>query len=311
MKKIVTVVLGLAVLIWVGSTPSLVGGQSFFSFAASSLFPNIINQEQIKVKFAEGTLKTLLIPGHNNYSPGAIYKDVKEADLTVSLSYRLADLLRDEGVYVLITRDENGEYARWFTEFMQTEKEYIENFRDESRRKFEEAKGNGVVTDFLGGVGHNYASSDASFYLYAVNAYANMNNYDIVLHPHFNNEGGRKNNKVGKYEGFAVYVPEAQLPNAQVSRTLGEEIKKELEKKFKTSSLPQENTGIVESQDLIALGSNASRSGASILVEYAYIYEAPLRSLKTREIFLDTLSRQTFNGIMNYLNADKAQTLGQ
>jgi hypothetical protein len=138
-----------------------------------------------------------------------------------------------------------------------------------------------------------------------------MNNYDIVLHPHFNNEAGRKNNKIGKHSGFAVYVPESQLPNAEVSRTLGEEIKRELEKKIKISSLPQEQAGIVESQDLIALGSNASRNGASILVEYAYIYEAPLRTLKTREVFLDTASRLTFTAIMNYLSANTPKTVGE
>ncbi len=307
MKKTLVLALGAAILFWVGSTPNIVGGGSLFNYAANAFFGRVSTQEEIKQKFEDDQLKILIVPGHNNQSPGAVYKSVRETDLNVSLSYKIKKLLEEENIYVLATRDENGDYARWFTQFLQSDREYIANFRDESRKKFQDQINSGAVTDFLGGVGHNYASSDASLELYAVNAYANMNSYDIVLHVHFNNEGGRKNNKIGKYAGFAVYVPESQLPNAEVSRTLGEEIKKALEEKFKVSSLPQENAGLIQSQDLIALGSNASRSGASVLIEYAYIYEAPLRASATREAFLDSLATQTFSGVMRYLKPQNSQ----
>lgn len=47
-------------------------------------------------------------PGHGGVDPGAIYKDIKEEDLTLEISLKLKELLEKRGAIVYLTRD--GDY---------------------------------------------------------------------------------------------------------------------------------------------------------------------------------------------------------
>ena len=127
-------------------------------------------------------------------------------------------------------------------------------------------------------VEHNFATVDTALKLYAINKWANENNIEIVFHIHFNDYPGRKFNQIGEYTGFSIYVPEYQLPNHRASSKLAESLKNQLEKYFTKSDLPAESSALIEDQELIAVGSNASRDGVSVLVEYGYIYEPPFRN---------------------------------
>lgn len=43
-------------------------------------------------------------PGHGGIDPGAIYKDIYEKDINLSISFKLKDMLEEEGITVYMTR---------------------------------------------------------------------------------------------------------------------------------------------------------------------------------------------------------------
>ena len=122
-------------------------------------------------------------------------------------------------------------------------------------------------------VEHNSVANNTSLRLYAINKWANENDVEIVFHIHFNDYPGRNLDQPGKYSGFSIYIPEYQLPNHITSSGLAKSLKNQLEKYFAKSDLPIESSILIEDQELIAVGSNASRDGISVLTEYGYIYE--------------------------------------
>ena len=65
--------------------------------------------------------------------------------------------------------------------------------------------------------------------------------------------------------------------------------------------MPKEDTGVIEDQELIALGSNNSLDGVGMLVEYGYIYEPGIVDISIRNKILDDLAFQTYLGVMDFL----------
>lgn len=149
----------------------------------------------------------------------------------------------------------------------------------------------------------NSVANNTSLRLYAINKWANENNVEIVFHIHFNDYRGRNLDQPGKYSGFSIYVPEYQLPNHQASSELAKSLKNQLEKYFAKSDLPAESSILIEDQELIAVGSNASRDGISVLTEYGYIYEPQFAKKGLRAIVLKEMAYQTYIGIKK--NFDK------
>jgi len=128
----------------------------------------------------------------------------------------------------------------------------------------------------------------------------NENNIDIVLHLHFNDYAGRKPGHIGKYSGFTIYVPEKQLPNSEVSQSLAQVLRSTFDDMLGRSTLPNESSGIVEDQELIAIGRNATRTGASLLIEYGYIYETPIQEPSIQGTYIAELAHQTYRGIKTF-----------
>jgi len=81
---------------------------------------------------------------------------------------------------------------------------------------------------------------------------------------------------------------------------LAESLARRLGKYFAKSDFPDEANTIVEDQQLIAVGSNASRKGASLLFEYGYIYESQFVNPGTRSVIMKELASQTYWGIKDY-----------
>src|SRR3989344_5136666 len=130
--------------------------------------------------------------------------------------------------------------------------------------------------------------------------WANENNIEVVFHIHFNDYPGRKWDQPGKYSGFSIYVPEYQLPNHRASSEVAKPLKNQLEKYFAKSDLSAGSFILIEDQELIAVGSNASRDGVSVLTEYGYIYEPRFTNKETREVILKELAYQTYLGIKKF-----------
>lgn len=267
---------------------------------ASLIFPEKMTPEILQNKYKNSVVKILIVPGHDKNSYGAQYRGVTEESLNSGVGNNLYNyFFSDLKFSPFITRTFGGMNSEWFISYAEREKTEIKSWRDKLKSAMKSLLKSGAITKNTK-IHHNPAADNASINLYAINKWANENDIDIVLHLHFNDYPGRPYDLPGKYNGFAVYIPEQQLPNYRVSQEIGESIKKQLSTIQNPSNFSKEKDTLIEDQQLIAVGSNASRDGASILIEYGYIYENKLYDKNLREQTLVDLAHQTYLGVKNY-----------
>lgn len=316
MKRIIKyffiIILFFALLICVFSYFKIIHPDSALNYIAALFFEERITPEDLFQKYnSNKPLNILIVPGHDNISVGAEFQGLKEADLNAEVANDLFDLLqKDRKFNVFVTRNKNGDYNDWFSAYLENQKSAISVFRDYSRKIMTYAVNKGLVKKYRPKVYHNPASDDASLKLYGVNKWANQNDADIVIHIHFNDYPTRKYNLPGKYSGFAIYVPENQLPNSRASVELAKSIKNRLEKYFPKSNFPGEAATIVEDQQLVAVGSSGSLDAAALLVEYGYIYESQFINSQLRPLVMKELALQTYLGIRNYFEPMQSAVYG-
>ena len=273
----------------------------------SQIFRETVTPEGLRARYNAGKLTILLVPGHDPEYPGAVYGKLREADLNLALAAKIkTDLEKigglsdgEAGWRVLTTRNlATGEYEPEFATYFEREREAINSFRSQLRTQFASLLARGDVTPPAQAVYHNFAPTEVSTRLYGINRWANDNGVDLTLHIHFNDYPGRR--KIPKYNGFSIYIPERQLPNARASRDLAEAIQRELALIAPASNLPAEANSPIEDQELIAVGANGSRLSASFLIEYGYIYEPQFTNLARRASAFNQLARRTASGLQNY-----------
>lgn len=269
-------------------------------FLAALFFPASISLKELQSDYRNQDLHILIVPGHDNEAWGTEYKNIFEADLTLGVARYLVALLRADSAFRVTTTRETGTYTPAILDYFKNQETAIKQFKKEKEILMEAATQIGFEERST--VMHNNASRDVAFKLYGINKWANDHGVGIVLHLHFNDYGGRRQNQVGRYSGFVVYVPDRQLPNAQASRAIAQPIFNQLDSVLAVSDLPQESAGIVEDQELIALGVNTSLNAASLLIEYGYIYELPFRDETIREVFFQELAYQTYLGLKKALD---------
>ena len=244
-------------------------------------------------------IKILLVPGHDDEVWGAQYGNLKEADMNLSLATELYNILKKDGrLKVYITRDEAG-YTKEFEDYFASHQDDISDFIETSKAKREEQIANG---DFIQkeNTPHINASEEVALKLYGMNKWANENQVDAMIHIHFNDYPRHSKWTRGKYKGFAVYMPEDQMVNSSSSQELAENIFLQLKKKYITSTYEEEKGGLIQDQNLIALGSNNTllASVRSVLIEYGYIYR--FRNKSSRLQAYETMAELTALGIKNY-----------
>ncbi|MBI5139853.1 MAG: N-acetylmuramoyl-L-alanine amidase [Candidatus Vogelbacteria bacterium] len=280
----------------------LISFDDTLSYVAGLFFAEEIPSSQIRSEYASSTLKLLIVPGHEKDTGGTEYKDLRERDIVLALSkYLSLEFQKDTHIKTFVTRDGSGDFVPWLSDYVTRNKEAIKIFRTTAAvtAKYGVISGQferNVVVE------HNNASSISSLFLHGINKYANDNNINLVLHLHFNDYPGRKYNKPGIYKGFAIYMPESQLPNANASRELALAIASRLKEVEPPSNYPKERPGLIEDQDLIAMGPNGTRDGVSLLVEYSYIYEKQLTDPNLRDKTLRDLAHATYLGVEDYFN---------
>ena len=255
----------------------------------------------ISISYIEAStpIKILLVPGHDNEIWGAQYGNIKEADMNLVLATRIYNLLlEDDRFKVWITRDSMG-YTKEFADYFSTQYKNIISFEKESKKKLQDKVDNGSFVKKTEVV-HNKASEDIAVRLYGINKWANDNKIDAVIHIHFNDYPRKNAWTMGKYKGFTIYVPEAQMINSKESTKLAKNIFKQLHKKYAPSTYKKELGGITPDQNLIAMGSNGSliESVRSILIEYGYIYR--FGNSKMRHQAYVNMANLTVKGITNY-----------
>lgn len=297
-------------LIWFGLTAALVmavfwyadfGFFSSRSFLAGFMPAETITIDDLKSAYANRGLKILLVPGHDNVDYGTKFKGVREADLTLALAKELDSILQDDGHFKVFTvRDlATGEYDFIFQEYFAKKSEEILSFRSQLKENLNKVLRTGGFK-IRDGIEHNFAHKRIVQKLYGINKWANENKVEVVLHVHFNDDAERKAGRAGDYEGFAIYVPEEQFSSSRASRVLAQGVFDRLKKYFSVSTIRGERAGIIEDQDLIAVGAKGSLDGAGLLIEYGYIYEPQFFDMRLRQAVMKELAYQTYVGIKNY-----------
>jgi N-acetylmuramoyl-L-alanine amidase len=256
-------------------------------------------------KLGVNKVKMILVPGHDDESIGTRFGKTKEADLNLRLSQEINNLFEQNNKFeTILLRDTNG-YNQQFLSYFQTNKDDIAEFRTEQKLLMNTFMDADLIENQKDGVEHNSAPSKTVNILYGVNKWANENKVDIVLHIHFNDYPRKYSKQIGRYSGFAIYVPESQFSNAKASYDLAKSITARLDDFFAISNMPKEKDGVVEDQKLIAIGANNSLDSAGLLIEYGYIYEKQFINQNTQELAVKELAQQTYLGILDFFNQSK------
>ncbi|KKT30408.1 MAG: hypothetical protein UW27_C0010G0021 [Parcubacteria group bacterium GW2011_GWA1_44_13] len=282
---------------------TIVGGGDPMS--AAVFFTQSTTSAQLRTAFDNASstkkkLNVLIVPGHEPNFGGTEFRDVLERDLNADLSLYLAQYLVEDGHYeVVMTRGRDG-WNPHLENYFTTNDEEIKTFVRAQKMEMIRLIGDGRITKMGDPVPHNTAPSDVALRLFGINKWANEHKVDIIIHVHFNDSAPRSFWAPGEYNGFTIYTPERQYSNSQASLDIANHVFKRLSKMFPVSNLPGEDQGIVEEQELIAIGSSNTVDGASMLVEYGYIYEPQFRAPAVRAMVLKELAFQTYLGLADF-----------
>ena len=254
------------------------------------------------VPTAEKPFTILIVPGHDTNSGGASFLGIYERDLVVDVADNIATLLGQDPKYKIIIARNKQNWNPIFADYLANNKQAILDFKDQHQTAYKllVASGQEKVVPDMGE--HTLATPKTAIELYGINMWADENDVDLIIHLHFNNSKRRNVKLPGLHHGFDVFIPQKQNVNATTSRTIAENIYKELEKKF-TPEAPGYYNSLFEDHSLIALGASNTLTKPAILIEYAYMYEKILRTDASRKQALEQMAEQTVLGIKDYVNS--------
>lgn len=253
----------------------------------------------------QNKVKILLVPGHEPDFGGAEYNGIIERDLNVALVNKIAELLKsNEKFEIIIARDFdnwNPDLKKYFDENLPA----IEKWRNAQEGEMLSLVSQGKI-ELVNSVTHNTAPKGPALRLYGINKWANENKIDVTLHVHFNDNPKIKGKP--KFSGFSIYAPEKQYSNATSSMEFANSLLKGLLSVNNISTMEQESLGVVEDQDLIAIGRYNTADSLVALVEYSYIYESKLKTKTLRNTFMDKMASTTASSLIDFFEAFKAKS---
>jgi N-acetylmuramoyl-L-alanine amidase len=298
----------------VGKFGAFGAGQTASVFFIESSKPEVLKQT---VALADTNapkarkLKILVVPGHDNEFWGTQFNGTKEADMTLELGKELAKLLsQDNKFQVILSRDDSGYLPELATYFKDHTSDIL-TYSNSKKKIMADLEASGKISAKTNGVPHVNAPAPVVVRLYGINKWANENNVDLVIHVHFNDYPQRKKSSPGDYSGFSIYVPEQQYSNSRSSREIAAQVSKQLGTYYPESNMPKEGSGVVEDQDLIAIGSFNTLDPASLLIEYGYIYEPQFLNPVIRSKVIEDLATQTYVGIHNFFGGSMPKLAGK
>lgn len=251
----------------------------------------------------EKKIRILIVPGHEPDFGGTEYRGLKERELNMQLAKELRDFLVKNGHYeVIMTRDDK----KWdpiFSIYFQSNWSDIISFFKSNKEDTLHFVSSGTPVKTSAKVYHNAAPQNVAYRLYGINKWGNENDIDIAIHVHFNDYPRRNVSEAGTYSGFAIYVPERMYANSTTTRAIADTVFKRLAKYNPVSNLPNENSGVIEEPDLIAIGAYNTADAASMLIEYGYIYEPQIFDEKVRDTTLKDLAFQTYLGLQDFFGS--------
>jgi N-acetylmuramoyl-L-alanine amidase len=249
-------------------------------------------------------VRILLVPGHEPDYGGAEFGALKERNMTVELAQDLQQILANNNRYqVMVTRNTQS-WNPTFADYFKNDWNEIAAWEQAHKDEIANLTRLGQFHPVTPEVYHNNAPTDVAMRIYGIDKWVNENNIDIVIHIHFNDYPGHASGVPGQYNGLAIYVPQQEYANSSTTEVLADGIFKRLAKYSAVSNLPGESSGIVEDQDLIAIGAYNSVNAASMLIEYGYIYEPQFVNPATRSSAIKDLAFQTYVGLQDFFEPD-------
>ena len=245
-------------------------------------------------------VRILIVPGHQPSVGGTEFGGVYERDVVFDIAGVLATMLAQNPHYDVMVARTKTAWNPILQSYFDTHALEIETFQQSQKLQMTNYLENGSILPAADQVYHNSAPSLAALQLYGINKWASENNYGIILHLHINDYAGRRIRAAGTYDGFTIYVPDYQYSNAEASKAIGETIAARLNAYHATSTLPREDVGVVEDQELIAIGSNNSADAAALLIEYGYIYEPQFQEPSVRLVAVADYAYQTYLGLQDF-----------
>lgn len=247
-------------------------------------------------------VRILLVPGHEPNFGGAEYASIKERNMTVELANDLQEFLGANSRYqVFVTRDQNS-WTPTFADYFKSNWNDIiiwkDGHKDEMARLAKMGEYHPVAPDVI----HNAAPTDVALRLFGIGKWSNENDIDIVIHIHFNDDPIHPRSSPGQYSGFAIYVPQQQYFNSSTTMALANSVFARLQRLNPVSNLAGESKGIVEDQNLIAIGVFNSLDAPSMLIEYGYIYERQFTDPALYDIAIKDLAFQTYLGLQDFFD---------
>ena len=255
-------------------------------------------------------VRILIVPGHQPDTGGTVFDGLYERDVVVDIADALALLLSQNPHYEVMVARTKTAWHPILQSYFYTHALEIDTFKQSQALQMANVLADGRFILEEDQVYHNGVSSQAALQLYGINKWTSDNGYDITLHLHVNDYAGRRARRVGTYDGFTLYVPDHQYSNAAASRTVAEAVAARLAAYHATSTLPKEDKGVVEDQQLIATGSNNTVNGAALLIEYGYIYEPQFRNSSVRSVAVADYAYQTYLGLQDFFKDPITPTYG-
>ncbi|MFA6315318.1 MAG: N-acetylmuramoyl-L-alanine amidase [Candidatus Paceibacterota bacterium] len=254
-------------------------------------------------------VRILLVPGHEPNYGGAEFGSLKERNMTVELAADLRDYISKNDRYEIFVSRDHDSWQPIFADYFKTHADAINVWQKAHKEEIINLARLGEYKRTTPAVFHNEAPTDVALRLYGIDKWSNENDIDIILHIHFNDYRRPSWTASGVYSGFSIYVPEKQYFNSTTTNVLAQTIFKRLEKYNAVSDLPGEKTGIIEDQDLIAVGSYNSVNAASMLIEYGYIYEPQFADETIRTLAIKDLAYQTYLGLQDFFDDKRDEDL--
>ncbi|MDB5265264.1 MAG: hypothetical protein JWN64_835 [Parcubacteria group bacterium] len=277
---------------------------------AKDAFPTTVTADDLVKAYQDAGMsgsdkfRILIVPGHEPDFGGAQFGGFYERELVVDLSKKLAkELETDPRFEVILARDTNSwsdALSNLFDRSMKT----IKKFVDTHKKAMAKLVKKGKVEEKTDEVQHAAAPTDVALRLYGVSKWANDNDIDLMIHVHLNDETNHAPDVAGTQSGFAIYVPDEQYGNAEASKAVADSVFNRLHNSQGVSTLPLENAGVVEDQELIALGAFNTSEVPSMLIEYGYIYEPRFLDDTSRSNVFSDFAYQTTLGIRDFLGAE-------
>ncbi|MES2225666.1 MAG: peptidoglycan-binding protein [Patescibacteria group bacterium] len=279
---------------------------TFAKTSTSKKTPPTASVQELQEKYADATgkdkIRILVMPGHEPDFGGAVYQGVYEREIVVETADQLASYLEQNPRFEVIVARSNTGWNEDLADYFDGQWSKIEKFVNDKKKAMAKLISRGDITMRSEDeqVDHATAPTDSALRLYGINKWADENDIDLVVHLHINDTTDHGPSDPSAYSGYAVYVPDSQYGNSKTSEAVGEAIANRLSTMNATSTLPIENQGVVEDQQLIAIGAYDTLSVPSILIEYAYITEPKFNHPEVRQTVTKDYAYETYLGIQDF-----------